>query len=148
MDTENYELLSRKVKEKFGQSHTLTVLTEVTFPDMIEGGDGVFYLVELDNGKLTPWLRASGLFYETDVPEIESYYSKVEGEWPTSVTVAIALLNKQKHGTVFGKTGATEAEAIVAEVGAVKHKSYLADPTPPDITADLLDDGERNADMS
>jgi len=142
------EGLDRKIKEKFGSAHTYTVLSEFAFPDLLEGGDGVCYVIQLDNGKVSAWLSTGGLYYETDVPEIEGYFAKVAGEWPVEAITAIGLINGQKHGLPVAPLGSTETAATVAEISATKHKRYLADPTPPDITPDVLRDGERNADMS
>lgn len=138
----------RKVHERYGDA-PYRVLYEYPVPNQIEGGGGIGKTIELTNtGKLSIWLMTQGgLWYESDVPELESSYAKLT-VIPYSVSDTIATINGQKHGVALAPTPSEYDDMITAQRGSAKHVLYLQDPTPPDPSPDVLDDGERNADFS
>lgn len=103
--------LQRKVAEKYGP-RPFVVKHEFVFPDTLEGGDGVCYAIEFQNGQASIWLRASGLYYETDVPEMESYLSKLP-EWPAEARSAIALLSATKHKAYLASQNRFDGEVVI-----------------------------------
>lgn len=139
--------LERKVRERYG-SAPYAVVAEFAVPNYLEGGDQVGTTIQFVNsGKVTVYLRTRGLWAESDGPELEKYFAK-QTSIPVEVSATIAALNLQKHGAAVPPIPSTSLEAGVAEVSAEKHHEYIVDPTPPDITPDIIDDGERNADLS
>lgn len=141
------EDFKRKVRERYGDRE-YTLLHTFAFPDEIEGGSGACAVILFEDGKVSAWLNVSGLYYETDAAEVESYYAKVPPPWPVVVTETIGLLIAQQPLNPPRGVTPSDAQAIIAQRGAIQHKAYLADPTPPDISSDILDDGERTADLS
>ena len=89
--------LDRKVKEKYGSAREYEIVSSFVIPDTIEGGDGVCYVIQFkSNGYTSVWLRARGLYYESDRVEVEMYLQKMP-LWPEGAREAIALLGATKH---------------------------------------------------
>lgn len=110
------EDLIRKVRERYGY-RSFSLLRQFAFPDNIEGGDGVCYVILFDGGKISAWLRASGLYYETDAAEIESYFAKID-PWPAEVIATLSELRGQLRLLNLPGVLPSPLQATVATVGA------------------------------